>query len=291
MSANRSVQAAQRRRAAPQDGGMPGRGPQPSINSAQMFANQVKSGQGINIPNGRLAGQQAAMQQKQMQQESYQSQQAQKAEGIAGVSKMTIAQAITLITLRLGAVESKLMVLEHEPQSQGISYDGQNNMVLIEKHVIESIINRLESLEKRSSTPVSASASASASASGPEMTLLKQQFEILKQSLLQTKGSSLKDNKDMKTQVENLKKEINDTKELVTVLQNLTMNNSQKIFELSANNFENIDETLLDTEQLVDADIDYSNLLKMSEFQNDTGDIIETNLKEMIENEMNSQNI
>jgi len=283
MSANRSVQAAQRRRAAPQDGGMPGRGPQPSINSAQMFANQAKPGQGPNIPNGRLAGQQAAMQQKQMQQESYQSQQAQKAEGIAGVSKMTIAQAITLITLRLGAVESKLMVLEHEPQSQGISYDGQNNMVLIEKHVIESIINRLESLEKRSSTPVSAS--------GPEMTLLKQQFEILKQSLLQTKGSSLKDNKDMKTQVENLKKEINDTKELVTVLQNLTMNNSQKIFELSANNFENIDETLLDTEQLVDADIDYSTLLKISELQNDTGDIIETNLKEMIENEMNGQNI
>ena len=289
MSANRSVQAAQRRRAAPQDGGMPGRGPQPSINSAQMFANQAKPGQGPNIPNGRLAGQQAAMQQKQMQQESYQSQQAQKAEGIAGVSKMTIAQAITLITLRLGAVESKLMVLEHEPPSQGISYDGQNNMVLIEKHVIESIINRLESLEKRSSTPVSASASASVS--GPEMTLLKQQFEILKQSLLQTKGSSLKDNKDMKTQVENLKKEIDDTKELVTVLQNLTMNNSQKIFELSANNFENIDETLLDTEQLVDADIDYSTLLKISELQNDTGDIIETNLKEMIENEMNGQNI
>ena len=283
MSANRSVQAAQRRRAAPQDGGMPGRGPQPSINSAQMFANQAKPGQGPNIPNGRLAGQQAAMQQKQMQQESYQSQQAQKAEGIAGVSKMTIAQAITLITLRLGAVESKLMVLEHEPPSQGISYDGQNNMVLIEKHVIESIINRLESLEKRSSTPVSAS--------GPEMTLLKQQFEILKQSLLQTKGSSLKDNKDMKTQVENLKKEIDDTKELVNVLQNLTMNNSQKIFELSSNNFENMDETLLDTEQLVDADIDYSTLLKISELQNDTGDIIETNLKEMIENEINGQNI
>lgn len=283
MSANRSVQAAQRRRATPQDGGMPGRGPQPSINSAQMFANQAKPGQGPNIPNGRLAGQQAAMQQKQMQQESYQSQQAQKAEGIAGVSKMTIAQAITLITLRLGAVESKLMVLEHEPPSQGISYDGQNNMVLVDKHVIESIINRLESLEKRSSTPVSAS--------GPEMTLLKQQFEILKQSLLQTKGSSLKDNKDMKTQVENLKKEIDDTKELVTVLQNLTMNNSQKIFELSSNNFENMDETLLDTEQLVDADIDYSTLLKISELQNDTGDIIETNLKEMIENEINSQNI
>jgi len=42
---------------------------------------------------------------------------------------------------------------------------------------------------------------------------------------------------------------------------------------------------------LINKDIDYSTLLKISELQNDTGDIIETNLKEMIENEMNSQNI
>jgi hypothetical protein len=291
MSANRSVQAAQRRRAAPQDGGMPGRGPQPSINSAQLFANQAKPGQGPNIPNGRLAGQQAAMQQKQMQQQSYQLQQTQKVEGIAGVSKMTIAQAITLITLRLGAVESKLMVLEHETPSQGMSYNGLNNMVLIEKDVIESITNRLETLENRSSTP----ASASASASGPEMTLLKQQFEMLKQSMVQTKGSVVKDNKEMKSQVDNLKKEIDETKELVNVIQNLTMNNSQKIFELSSNIFENIDDGLLGSELLL-RDVDYDPLLNISELRclsntNDNGEIIEPNLKEIIENEMNGQNI
>jgi len=111
MSANRSVQAAQRRRAGPTNSepGIPGRTPQPSINSAQMFANQQRGGQGPNIPNGRLAGQQAAMQQKQMQQQSYQQGEEQKIDKLSSVNKMTIAQAITLITLRLGAVESKLI--------------------------------------------------------------------------------------------------------------------------------------------------------------------------------------
>jgi hypothetical protein len=70
MSSNRSVQAAQRRRAGPtSEPGIPGRGPQPSINSAQMFANQARPGQGPSMPTGRLAGQQAAMQQQQMQQQ------------------------------------------------------------------------------------------------------------------------------------------------------------------------------------------------------------------------------
>lgn len=74
MSANRSVQAAQRRRAGPTNAepAIPGRGPQPSINSAQMFANQSRTGSGPYIPTGRLAGQQAAMQQQQMQQQTYQ---------------------------------------------------------------------------------------------------------------------------------------------------------------------------------------------------------------------------
>ena len=169
MSANRSVQAAQRRRAGPQDGGMPGRGPQPSINSAQMFANQARPGQGPSMPTGRLAGQQAAMQQKQMQQQG-QSQSQQKTDGLAGVSKMTIAQAITLITLRLGAVETKIMELEHEPPGHTLSFEGQENVVLIDKSVIQSITSRLESLEKRSAT------GSTGSASGPEVTLLKQQL-------------------------------------------------------------------------------------------------------------------
>jgi hypothetical protein len=241
MSANRSVQAAQRRRATPQDGGMPGsKGPQPSINSAQLFANQARPGSGPNMPTGRLAGQQAALQQKQMQQP----QQKQQPEGISGVSKMTIAQAITLITLRLGAVETKMMALEYETPNQGtgISLDGQENMVLIDKNVIQSIVSRLESLEKRSTT------SSGSSVSGPEVALLKQQFETVKQAVIQTKGATV----TIKTQVDSLKTELIETRELLSALQNLTMENSQKLMGFDFQNMDGFSEQLLDGDIFLD---------------------------------------
>jgi hypothetical protein len=292
MSANRSVQAAQRRRAGPQDGGMPGRGPQPSINSAQMFANQARPGQGPSIPTGRLAGQQAAMQQKQMQQQG-QSQSQQKTDGLAGVSKMTIAQAITLITLRLGAVETKIMELEHESPSQGMSFEGQENVVLIDKSVIQSITSRLESLEKRSAT------GSTGSASGPEVTLLKQQFETVKQATVQTKAATVtvvKENKELKSQLDSLKKELTETKELMVALQNLTMDNSQKIMELSSGEFQNMDGQFEESDQLLEGNIDYNTLIGETDFseipdlQEDSGadEIVGTNLKELIESEINA---
>jgi hypothetical protein len=85
----------------------PGRGPQPSINSSQMFARQGQ------VPSGRLAGQHASMQQQNMQKQNYQQQQQQvQADKLSSVSKMTIPQAITLITLRLGAVEIKNVAIK-----------------------------------------------------------------------------------------------------------------------------------------------------------------------------------
>jgi hypothetical protein len=293
MSANRSVQAAQRRRAGPQDGGMPGRGPQPSINSAQMFANQARPGQGPSMPTGRLAGQQAAMQQKQMQQQG-QTQSQQKTDGLAGVSKMTIAQAITLITLRLGAVETKIMELEHEPPGHTLSFEGQENVVFIDKSVIQSITSRLESLEKRSTT-----GSSTGSASGPEVTLLKQQFETVKQAVVQTKGATVtmvKDNKELKSQVESLKKELTETRELMSALQNLTMDNSQKIMELSSGEFQNMDGQFEESDKLLEGNIDYNTLIGETDFseipdlQEDSGadEIVGTNLKELIESEINA---
>jgi hypothetical protein len=124
MSANRSIQAAQRRRAGPTNAepAIPGGGPQPSIKSAQMFANQAKPGSGPNIPTGRLAGQQAAAAQKQQMQQQQQT----KAEGLSSVSKMTVPQAITLITLRLGAVETKLINMQ-ETGGLGNHYDVDGN--------------------------------------------------------------------------------------------------------------------------------------------------------------------
>jgi len=244
MSVNRSVQAAQRRRTAPNDPPVSGRGPQPSINSAQIFANQSRPGQGPHIPTGRLAGQQQRHheQQQQQQQQMYNKQQQQQMynkqqqpkDGLSGVNKMTVPQAITLITLRLGAIESKLL---HMPEI-GMNPDCELNL---DTEVVHSILSRLEALEKQSSAPNSNSNSNSlGNVSTPELNLLKQQFDTLKQAVIQTKGTStslVKENVALKTQVDNLRKEVLETKELLSALQNLTMDNSQKILELSVNGY------------------------------------------------------
>jgi hypothetical protein len=282
MSANRSVQAAQRRRAGPIDSGIPGRGPQPSINSAQMFANQARPGTGPNIPNGRLAGQQVAMQQQQQQQQQQAYQQQQKNDKLSSVSKMTIPQAITLITLRLGSIESKLI---HMPENKSINIDEESG---VESGLLQSIVSRLESLEKRSS-------STTGSVSTPELNLLKQQFETIKQSLVQTKGTTsnlAKDNILLKTQIENLRNELTETKETLSALQNLTIDNTQKILDISTG-------SMLDYNGITDEsnttdlnDLQCSNFIDLLEtLVNDDmaqNEIVGTDLKEMIESELNT---
>jgi hypothetical protein len=263
MSANRSVQAAQRRRAGPSNAepGVPGRSPQPSINSAQMFANQARPGQGPNIPTGRLAGQQAAMQQQQMQQQSYQ--QGQKVDKLSSVSKMTIPQAITLITLRLGALESKMM-----NSSEG-HIDG--DMSNVDTGILHTIIERLNSLEN--------SPTSSDSTSSHEVNLLKQQFETVKQAVVQNKNSNAtlsNQNGLLKTQIDNLRKELKETKELLATIQNLTLDNSQKILDLSNTDY--------NTTNL--HDIEVTDLDNNEQLNDNDNEFIGTDLKQLIENEL-----
>jgi hypothetical protein len=227
MSANRSVQAAQRRRAGPPEPAAPGRGPQPSINSSQMFAagaNQ-RMGPGSGQVSGRLAGQQAALSQKQMmEQQKQRSTTSNPAEAIGSINKMTFAQAITLITLRLGKVETQLMngVASGQSMSNG---DADEDHILVDKSLIHSLINRIDALEKRPSTSASGPAP-----SNQDIMLLKQQFETIKPIVIQSKNSL----PVLKQQVEILKTELNETKELFTALQNLTMDNSNKILALNS---------------------------------------------------------
>lgn len=275
MSANRSVQAAQRRRAGPSNAepGIPGRSPQPSINSAQMFANQARPGSGPNMPTGRLAGQQAAMQQQQMQQQMQP-----QPNKLSSVTKMTIPQAITLITLRLGVIESKLMNSEH---SGDMSFDGESG---IEPGFLQSVMTRLEDLEKR---PASTSSS-------PELNLLKQQMETIKQAVVQSKNSTValvKENTALKTQVENMKKELSETKELVMALQNLTMDNSQKILDLSmGTTMEYNDESSMIPFTGLQDGMETGNFTDLQDLHDDSeqNEIVGTDLKQLIESELNT---
>ena len=256
MSSSRAMQSAQSRRTAPSGNQnvRPG-GPQPSINSAQMFANQARPGNGPNIPSGRLAGQQASIAQKQIMQQQQQmgqgQQQQQGQEGLGGISKMTIAQAITLITLRLGSVETKLQHMEHNgiasnASTMGMTMELGDNMCAVDKSVLESITSRLESLEKRGTVQPGSSATSQA-ASGPEISLIKQQIETLKPVVVQTKNATtvlVKENKDLKQQMEELKRELESTRETLNALQNMTMDNSQKLMLMTMDNGNNLDSNL-----------------------------------------------
>lgn len=63
-------------------------------------------------------------------------------------TKLTISDAIGLITLRLGRVEQFIQTAEHEG---GINMGSSipDNAHLVDKSVINSIVNRLDSLEKK----------------------------------------------------------------------------------------------------------------------------------------------
>ena len=280
MSANRSVQAAQRRRTGSANGepAIPGRGPQPSINSAQMFANQARPGFGPNMPTGRLAGQQAAMQQQQMQQQQMQQQQMQQQNKLSSVTKMTIPQAITLITLRLGVIESKLL---NQVYSNNMGFEGEAGM---DSGFLQSIMSRLEELENRP-------ASAGSGALGPELNLIKQEFKPIKQAVIQTKNSIIalvKDNTALKTQVENIKKELYETKELVVALQNLTTDNSQKILALSMEGImEYTNNSNIIPFQCLQDELTHDTFTDLQD-DSEQNEIVGTDLKQLIESELNT---
>lgn len=273
MSANRAVQAAQRRRAGGPEPAAPGRGPQPSINSSQLFS-QGQQGQMRPGTNGRLAGQQAQLQQQQMQQQMKQQMaESQQDQGLASVNRMTLAQAITLITLRLGKVET---VLQEQDRSQ-FSNSG------LDSGIIDVIMSRLEALETQSQSQNQNQVSGSnSSASSLEVTALKQSTDVLKTAISQSKSSHtslLNDHKALKQEVEKLKAEL-------ASLQSLTMENNQQIVKLSL---------AVDLDgQEANANLEDGAVLEDLENDGENGDtdgtdndeIVGTDLKDLIEKEL-----
>ena len=285
MSANRSVQAAQRRRAGPPEPATPSRGPQPSINSSQMFAagqQQQRMGPGSGQVSGRLAGQNAALAQKQMMDQMKQSQQQQQqSAGLSNINKMTLPQAITLITLRLGKVETQLFNSLDSGSNSG--FTGDDDHILVDKSVIQSLISRIDALEKK---PSAGAGSVSGASFNQDIALLKQQFETIKPIVVQSKTA----NNALKQQIESLKTELVETKELVIVLQNLTMDNSNKILAFNSiyGMNDSSEQELEQEEELLEEELE-EDLEEDFEAFEASEEIVGTNLKELIEQEFNSE--
>ena len=231
MSVSRAVAAAQRRRAGPPQVDV-SRGPTPSIHSSQLFSqsstqNQMKPG------SAKISGQKTVLAQQNMVQQALD----QRHENLkaSSDSKISIPQAITLITLRLGKVETHLQQLSEDGLLQpgarlGLELGDNENTSVVDKSFLESIMARLESLEKRPSN------TSSQPLNNTEMTLVKQQMEVMKPALITTKNLSVstsKEVKELKEQIERLKRELEETKQTLQQLESLSVDNSQRIIELS----------------------------------------------------------
>jgi len=175
---SRSLAAARARRAGDNAPPVSGNRPITSIGSQAAFA-QPPPGMGYNMPpppnNVRTAkAMQQPIQQGRQPPQQYQQfyeQQQQPQNGLP-FQKLSISDAIGLITLRLGRVEQWIIETDHEEDNkQSVSGDVSgipSNHRVIDNSVLTSIINRLDSLEKNP-----------ASSSSEEITKLSEEVRTL----------------------------------------------------------------------------------------------------------------
>ena len=189
MSSSRSIAAARNRRAGDPPGQQQQqqqqqqRRPNTSIGSSATFAPQQRN---VRPPQQQFQQQQFQQQQFQQQQFQQQQQQFQKqfqqpqfqqqqpqfqqaqpqfqqqqvqnqkkvilGSQIPANTKLTVSDAIGLITLRLGSVEQFIIDLQNDDNVSKNNSEIPSNMTMIDTSVLTSIINRLDSLEKREKT-------------------------------------------------------------------------------------------------------------------------------------------
>jgi hypothetical protein len=146
--------------------------------------------------------------------------------------KLSVSDAIALITLRLGRVETIVSNLPNEPRGDGEGagqmYD--ENMRMVDQNVFNSIVSRLDTLEKNqklliekqkavAATPVAQNAPASAP---------------VKQVVQETIIKDVSDEKiePMRESIQLLKDDISELKNLLMKLQSFTMETNKKLTDI-----------------------------------------------------------
>jgi hypothetical protein len=184
IMSSRSLAAARARRAGENAPPVSGNRPITSIGSQAAFAQQMPQNIGYNIPpppnNVRTIRPiqqppQTMTQPPQQYQQFYEQQQQQ--QNSLPFKKLSVSDAIGLITLRLGRVEQWIIETEHEEESkQSVSGEMSGipmNHRVIDNSVLTSIINRLDSLEKNNTS----------SSSSEEITKLNEEVKVLAEQL------------------------------------------------------------------------------------------------------------
>ena len=228
--------------------------------------------------------------------------------------KLSISDAIGLITLRLGRVEQLVQTIQTSPNDPTSIPEDNGNNVLVDKQVFDNIVKRLETLEKQKVslapglTPPQALAQAHAQAQAQvqSQATLSQLVSIQKYDIfVKDVAKEFKEMKELiaakPTATSALTNEIAELKEMLLKLQTFTMETNSKlvnmIFSDSAQ-FEILEQE--DTEEIDELRgeeiIDDFNMKFFGSASGSDSTIIELsqsgfNLKEMIQQELQNENV
>jgi hypothetical protein len=189
----------------------------------------------------RRAGEPVGLQQQQQQQQRMQPGRGSGVGGRPGMPdqqqqqplmnpKLSISDAIALVTLRLGRVESIVSNLPNEPRGDGES-SGQmydENMRMVDQNVFNSIVSRLDTLEKNQKLLIEKHKT---SAVAP---IVQSQSAPIQQLVQETIIKDVSDEKiePMRESIEVLKDELVELKNLLMKLQSFTMETNKKLTDI-----------------------------------------------------------
>lgn len=144
--------------------------------------------------------------------------------------KLSISDAIALITLRLGRVENIVSNLPNEPRGDGEGagqmYD--ENMRMVDQNVFNSIVTRLDTLEKNQKLLIEKQKSAPvAQSAGTAVAPIKQ---MVQETII--KDVSDEKIEPMRETIQVLKDEVSELKGLLVKLQSFTMETNKKLTDI-----------------------------------------------------------
>lgn len=145
---SRSLAAARSRRTGESQPPVSGNRPGTSINSHAAFVPQIPSNN-VRISKSSVNNQSQLQQQYPPQPQQYPPQQVQNppSQNKLPFTKLSVSDAVGLITLRLGRVEQWIIETEHEKTEEMSSMNLPENAKIIDNSVFTNIISRLDSLE------------------------------------------------------------------------------------------------------------------------------------------------
>ena len=203
------------------------------------FISQMSSNRANASARQRRAGEPVGLQQQQQQQQRMQP--GRGMGGRPGMSdpqqqqqqqpmnpKLSISDAIALITLRLGRVETIVSNLPNEPRGdgEGVGQVYDENMRMVDQNVFNSIVTRLDTLEKNQKLLIEKQKAvpvAQNTAAPP-----------IKQMVQETIIKDVSDEKiePMRERIQVLKDEVSELKDLLMKLQSFTMETNKKLTDI-----------------------------------------------------------